>query len=662
LASDGHRPHDEPARGLSPRAILLAIAAVLLTNWWMYHSELVTGRYVTQGIPPLPALIVLILGVALRPLAVRAAPRLALSRAELLTVFVFLTIAVPITASYGVRAFLPHLTMPRYRQAAENEFERINQMIPAWYGPTDPETVRQVYEGAEAGAGVPWGEWTGPLALWTVFLLACFVGALSLVSLLHREWSEGEKLLYPLTFIPLEMTRSPLPGARSLLADPLTWVGIGVSCVFNGWNILGAFNPSVPSPGFYKDVSELLSEQPWAYLRPVTLYFRPDIVGVGYLIPADILLSSWMLFALWRVGKMVALTLGDRPAEYPYPQEAATGGYLAMALMLLWSGRRGLAQGVHALLGRPVAAERHAGPIRPRLAAIGLIVSGVLFVLWCVLSGLTPLISLPYLIALGSFTLVFVRFRAETGMPIEFLYPYGYARKLLLYSVGTTGLLRVGGPRGLTILTCLAWLARHHLVPSAAAYSVDAFRISDGLGLRARKVVPLLVLAFVVGLAAAYVTHLTAYYTFGQNVLEGRTFEADYRAQVALQEFVDLEAMLRNPTPASVPATLFTGYGFLAVMALSLLRRAFMRFPLHPLGFLIAVCYGHDNPWWSALFAAWAAKAALMRIGGLSLYRRLVPLFIGLFLGHLFAGGVVWTTLSVFVDYTISARYHMYFG
>jgi len=229
LASDGHRPHDEPARGLSPRAILLAIAAVLLTNWWMYHSELVTGRYVTQGIPPLPALIVLILGVALRPLAVRAAPRLALSRAELLTVFVFLTIAVPITASYGVRAFLPHLTMPRYRQAAENEFERINQMIPAWYGPTDPETVRQVYEGAEAGAGVPWGEWTGPLALWTVFLLACFVGALSLVSLLHREWSEGEKLLYPLTFIPLEMTRSPLPGARSLLADPLTWVGIGVS-------------------------------------------------------------------------------------------------------------------------------------------------------------------------------------------------------------------------------------------------------------------------------------------------------------------------------------------------------------------------------------------------------------------------------------------------
>jgi len=296
------------------------------------------------------------------------------------------------------------------------------------------------------------------------------------------------------------------------------------------------------------------------------------------------------------------------------------------------------------------------------LAVIGLLTSGGFFVLWCALSGLTPLISLPYLVVLASFTLVFVRFRAETGMPIEFLYPYGYARKLLLYSAGTAGLLRIGGPRGLTILTCLAWLARHHLIPSAAAYSADAFRISDGLGLRTRRVVPLLALAFVVGLAAAYVTHLTAYYTFGQNVLEGRTFEADYRAQVALQEFADLDAMLRSPTPANAPATLFTGYGFLVVMALSLLRRSFMRFPLHPLGFLISVCYGHDNPWWSPLLAAWAAKVVLMKIGGLRLYRRLVPLFIGLFLGHLFAGGVVWTTLSVFIDPTVSARYHMYFG
>ena len=147
MANAGCTTHDGLPAGCSFRAILFGIVGVLLTNGWMYHSELVTGRYVTQGIPPLPALIVLILGVALRPLARRAAPRLVLSRAELLTVFVFLTVAVPITGAYGVRALLPHLTISRYRQAGENGFERINQMIPAWYGPTDAETVRQVYEG-----------------------------------------------------------------------------------------------------------------------------------------------------------------------------------------------------------------------------------------------------------------------------------------------------------------------------------------------------------------------------------------------------------------------------------------------------------------------------------------------------------------------------------
>jgi len=648
--------------GISARAVVISIVVVVLTNWWMYHSELVTGRYVTQGVPPVPSLLALLLGLASRKLFARAAPRLVLSRSELMTIFIATSIAVPITAAYGVRAFLPHLTASFYRAAPENGFAEFNQYIPSWYAPHEPETVRQVFEGIEEGEPIPWRPWVFPLSLWTLFILACFVGALSLASLLHREWADGERLIYPLTFIPLHLTRQNADREASLLANPLAWIGIGIAAIFNLWNILGAFNPSVPSPQFYVDVSWLFTEQPWTWLRPVLVYHRPDIVGLAYLIPSEILLSGWLLFFVFRVVRLIGFAAGQVNPAYPFPQEQATGGYLGLALLLLWSGRRGLVRGWHDLLHQRDGDNDPRDPVRPRWAIVGIVLSGIGFLTWCGASGMSVPIAAMYLVVLALFVVVYVRFRAEAGVPIEFLYPYGYARKLLLYGLGARFIARSGGPQTLTILTCLAWLARHHLVPGATAYAADSFRYCDAVGMSSRRIVRVLLLLFVVGLAVSYVTHFRAYYTYGQNVLEGRTFEADYRAQVALEEFTGLDTQLRELPGPDAALSRATLAGFAVVTCLSLARRTFMRFPLHPLGYILSICYGVDNPWWFALLLAWAAKTLVLKLGGLQLYRRFIPLFLGLYLGHLFVGGLVWPTLSIFIDYTISMRYHIYFG
>jgi len=72
------------------------------------------------------------------------------------------------------------------------------------------------------------------------------------------------------------------------------------------------------------------------------------------------------------------------------------------------------------------------------------------------------------------------------------------------------------------------------------------------------------------------------------------------------------------------------------------LRRFMPTFPLHPLGFPLAYAYSHHCPYWFPTFFVWAVKGLILRYGGMSLHRKLVPLFLGLALGHFLMTGVIW--------------------
>jgi hypothetical protein len=65
---------------------------------------------------------------------------------------------------------------------------------------------------------------------------------------------------------------------------------------------------------------------------------------------------------------------------------------------------------------------------------------------------------------------------------------------------------------------------------------------------------------------------------------------------------------------------------------------------------------------WFPLFLAWLLKACILRAGGLSLYRRGIPFFLGLTIGHFFMAGIFWPILSLFIAPEASRAYHLYFG
>jgi hypothetical protein len=69
--------------------------------------------------------------------------------------------------------------------------------------------------------------------------------------------------------------------------------------------------------------------------------------------------------------------------------------------------------------------------------------------------------------------------------------------------------------------------------------------------------------------------------------------------------------------------------------------------PLHPLGFAMAASYGFHL--WAPFLAVWTCKLLILRAGGMTLYRRLIPFFLGIVVGHYLACGVVWGGLSLFI-------------
>ncbi len=83
----------------------------------------------------------------------------------------------------------------------------------------------------------------------------------------------------------------------------------------------------------------------------------------------------------------------------------------------------------------------------------------------------------------------------------------------------------------------------------------------------------------------------------------------------------------------------FLTIGIFSTLALTYLRHRLTWWRLHPIGFSIA-SVGQVQWTVLSLFSAWVLKVLLIRFGGLMLYNRAKPFFIGLVVGHFTGAGI----------------------
>lgn len=514
-------------------AIGIGTGLIVLIAIAIRYVEMVTGQYISNGVPPLPAFAVVLVLSLLNPVLRRRFPRLAPTRAQVLLIYSMLTIAVVLSGLYHVRAFLPHLVALQYWGGRKAALAPYAHFLPSWLAPHDAEAIKHYYEGAP-DQRVPWNVWLPPLACWSLFFLAIFVGLFSLVTLVQRQWIRDEKLTFPLLTIPLALTSGDWSNFGSARNRRLLFLlGFGIAAAFNGINILHILHPAVPAPGIEMSLAGYFPDRPWTPLQSVRFYFMLESIGIGYFVPLEITFSTWVFYFLDRGIAVAGTAAGYDQPGFPFSLDQSAGGYVAMGLILLWGLRRSLGASLKQAFGR--SPEGGSG-IRERLAWIGLFASIVFTVGFVWLAGLTLWLAVPYLLVIGLFVLVYARIRAETGVPFGFIYPEGLPKELILNVVSVPQALSWGGVQSLVLLSNLSWLSQFHHPEEQAAYQIDSRKLADEARIPRRTLFKALLVAFVVGLGMAFWVHLSAYYAQGSNLVPSAggsgSIERRWRARI----------------------------------------------------------------------------------------------------------------------------------
>lgn len=651
-------PAGAAAEGLTARAVILAILALWGSVLWMRHAGLVShGAQLGESVPVVPAVGVLFALSLLAPVLRRIWGGLSLSRGQILFIYCFLCIAVTMSSVGVARMLFPSITALQYFESPENDFAQFQKYQPDWLVPSDPRVVQEMYE-ASPTETVPWAAWAKPLFFWSLFFLVWFLAMLGTITLFRRQWADRERLTFPIVHLAMDISdqgTGRLVGA--FFANPIMWAGFAVAAIYNIGNILNAWNPGVPALGKVYDIGGLFTERPLSAIRPLSIAWRPENIGLGYLVSTEITLSVWVFYLLLRISNVIATGAGYEIAGFPFDQEQATGSYLALGIFLIWVARDHLRQALRKAWDATVELDDSGEPMPYRWAVIWAVVGVAGMLLFATQAGMALWTAALYFGLVLLFALVYARARAEAGAAMVWLFPFYQHKRALLYVLGSEPFARGGNWGNLTILSTMMFCSRGYF-QSVMAYQIESQKIATEARLKQRAMSTWLTWGLILGMLFAYYIHLTAYYTHGANILEGGTTQGGYRTTLARQEFETLASYLKGHTPPDRARTGALVSGFVVTGILVVLRSIFLRFPLHPLGFAMVASYG--GPLWGPFLLVWIVKTLVLKLGGMRMYRQLIPFFLGIVIGHFFVAGFVWGWLSLVNE--MYRRYVVHFG
>ncbi len=647
--------------GLTLRSFVLAVVFIVLGNIWLRYTGLIahSGNF-AESVPPIPAVAALLVMAIFNPFLRRWARRLALSQAEMITIYSMVAIAISMSSVGMIRYFLPVLTAPFYFATPENEYHLFQQYLPDWFVVKDRLAIVESYKGSMDGA-VPWGAWILPLAAWTLFFVLFFWTMLCLVVIFRRQWMEHERLVFPVARFGLEIAqqdehRNLIP---AFFRNRLMWIGFGLAFAYNLLNILHAFFPAMPAPGKYVDIGRVFTDRPWSAMRPFAFQFRPAVFGLAYLMPLDVNFSVWFFYLAFKFVAVLISAFGANYPGFPFPYDQASGAYMSLVVVFVWAARRHLLQVLSRAFGN-TQVDDHDEPFSYRVAFFGGLLGFIGICMWATAAGMAlDAVLLFFGLLLGT-ALVYTKIRAEAGAPMIWLFPWATNKEVLFNILGPRYFMRDGSFRTMSIMASLAFLGRGYY-PQFMAYQLESFRLTEDVRMQARRMAWAIMLALLVGLIAGYWMHLTTYYEYGANILEGGTAEWGGTRGAALirQEYSRMHRLLGAAGDPNMTRSMATGFGFVFTLALAALRRGMLQFPLHPLGYAMVTAYG--DPLWGAFLSAWIIKKGVTRIGGIGLYRQLIPMFLGITLGHFFTAGILWGILGTMGN-EIFRNYGVWFG
>ena len=559
---------------------------------------------------------------------------------ELLTVYIMLAIGSNVTTMGLVGYLLPTPAGLPYYASPENRWpELVTPYVPLWLMPADETTIRQFFEGLPTGDAIPWSAWFAPLFWWGLFLTGLYSVMIGLTVVFRRQWIERERLVYPLAQLPIEMIqREPDRLVGRFFRSRAMWIGFAIPFLIYGWNCAGhlmadTLGQSLPHISLSRTV--YFARRVWR-LRMLVSF---PVLGFTYLINSPLSFSIWFFSLLQQAEAAVFGVVGFQIRSGGYSPYSTAGPILAsqgIGAMLMfmvisvWVARVHLWRVMKcAWRGDP---EGDDDPMSPRAAVVTILAGTALITAWLVRSGL-PWVYAPLFVfvALMIF-LAITRIVVESGVPVTRAPMIGSVLMINLFgssAFGSAGVAALG-------MTCVWAGDVRTFVMCTGAHS---WKLSDALKVRSRPLIWVMALAIPVAIGVSCWATLKFGYTLGGCnanrwfFVSGPQYPWRYVARLS-----------KAPQDPSYGRMAFMGIGAAAVWLLTILHHQFAWWPIHPIGLPIAQA-GPTEWYWFSIFLGWLAKRVIVYLGGISLYRRARPMFLGMVLGNFAAGGV-WFVVS----------------
>lgn len=626
------------------RTLLVGIFGTLLVSAIVASAELV-AQTIQIGMMQLPpAAIALLFGLALvnRVLGWMN-PRWALSSREMAVVFIMMALGA-LMASRGLMERLIPIQVGVSYFAPANNWDKIYFpyiqpfMVPWDPSATQPETqVQWFFQGIPYGTTPPWQNWLTSSANWLMLAGAVFFAFLCMSTLLRKQWVENERLPFPLVQLPLEIMR----GGGEFLGNRWFWFGVLIPVLIFTLNGLHKNFPTIPEITLNYPLKPLFANPPLDRISTFTIYLSFAAVGFFFLIPTELLFSFWFFYLLSKAQEIISLSLGlEMDARHASAgaiiKWECSGAFFALAGYILYTARHHLRDVWQIAIGRKQQENPREEMMSYRVAFWGLWIALFFIVFWCMRMGMSPWVALAvfgiYLFVQG---LVMARCTAEGGLLIT----EGCFTPMDIFTMEKYALL---SPRNLTVMAFVDGLFTRDLRGITITGFLDAQKIGDEVRLQRRTLFKTLVFGLVLAVGCAFVIQLWLPYQYGALNLYSYVYQS-----ASVQFFRENAPFMSGGQDASIPwmRPAFFLIGLLSTVLIAALRTHFTGFPLHPLGFAMSASWGVVILWFSML-VAWLVKAPLLRYGGMAMFRRVRPFFLGMIFGE-FAMAFVWAILAM---------------
>lgn len=622
-------------KGITARAVILGSLLIPINCVWVVRMERVSyGPFPSTVSLFANVVFTLFVLVGLNAFLRRLLPRVAFTQPELLTIYTMQAVSTGLAGLDGVSAVCQIIPHGGWAATPNDHWSAWLNAFPEWLVIRDRGAVEGHYLGHSSFMRPHiLRAWCVPILAWTAFVTMLLFVCQCVNLLIRPQWADRERLGFPLISLPLAMTEHG--EGRELWRNRVMWLGFVIAAGLNFWNGLAVLYPTLPAFSLASiDLRAYLTARPWSAIDwlPVTLY--PFVIGLGFLLPLDLLFSCWFCFLLWNLQIVAgdASGYGGHVQNFPFIREQGFGALLALFGYYVWTGRRYYA-----------GALRRPGARAPLLGAcagiLGLAAFGHA-------AGVSPWIMTAFLGVYFAAAIVVTRIRAEMGAPVHDFH-FMDAGSILPETLGASSLSH----SDMAFLTGTYVLTRAHRSDTMPV-GLEGMQMAHLRGFSVRSMFGAVMVATVIGCLGTFWAYEHLAYRLGA---EAHFQAGDGMGREAFDRMGAWLSGAKNATPNS-KFSLAIGFGALCTLVLAILRVRLLGFPLHPIGYAISSSWAIHLIWFPLLLA-WAVKGPILRYGGLSGYRKAVPFFLGLVLGDCIMGSI-WGLIGL----ALGIRTYNFFG